>query len=254
VETYATNVMGTVNVLEAVRSSPDVRAVVVVTSDKCYENRESTAAYREGDPLGGRDPYSSSKGAAELVTAAYRASFFPRGAAAVASARAGNVIGGGDWTRDRLIPDLVRAIEQRRTVAIRNPGAIRPWQHVLEPLHGYLSLAERLCNSGDAFASAWNFGPGEEDCQPVRSIVERLAAEWGGELRWEADAGAHPHEAGILKLDSAKARRELAWQPRWKLDKALRSVVAWHKAHAAGADMREVTLAQIREYMGPSSP
>ncbi len=252
VETYATNVMGTVNLLEAVRHCADVRAVVVVTSDKCYENREWAWGYRENEPMGGHDPYSSSKGCTELVTAAYRASFFDAQApgkhrAAIASVRAGNVIGGGDWTRDRLIPDIMRAIAEKRPVAIRNPGAIRPWQHVLEPLGGYLEVAQRLCSGGAEFAEAWNFGPAYQDCRPVSWIVARLAEQWDG-VRWEVDTRAQPHEAGFLKLDSSKAAARLGWRPRWDLGHALQAIVSWHQAHLAGADMRAKVLAQIAEF------
>jgi CDP-glucose 4,6-dehydratase len=253
VETYATNVMGTVNVLEAARACTDVRALLVVTSDKCYENREWVWGYRENEPMGGRDPYSSSKGCAELVTAAYRASFFERRPdagtpAAIATARAGNVIGGGDWAADRLLPDMMRAAASGRPVRIRNPHAVRPWQHVLEPLAGYLALARELHANGSPFAEAWNFGPYERDCRAVQWIVERLAAQWGEGLRWEIDAGEHPHEAHFLKLDNAKAVERLGWRPRWDLETALRSIVAWHKAHASGADMRSVVLEQIGQY------
>ena len=247
-ETYATNVMGTVHLLEAARACADLRAVVVVTSDKCYENRDLERGYREDDPMGGRDPYSSSKGCAELVTAAYRASFFA-GGAAVASARAGNVIGGGDWTRDRLIPDIVKAIGAGEPVAIRNPDAVRPWQHVLEPLSGYLVLSEKLFDDGVAYAEAWNFGPADRDARPVRWVVECLAREWGAGLRWDIDGREHPHEARYLTLDSSKAIARLGWRPRWSLEAALASIVAWHKAHRSGADMRSVVLGQIRDYM-----
>jgi CDP-glucose 4,6-dehydratase len=248
VETYATNVMGTVNLLEAVRGCPDTRAVVVITTDKCYENREWEWGYRENEPLGGRDPYSSSKACAELVTAAYRASFFSSpSSAAVASARAGNVIGGGDWTRDRLIPDIVRAMAEGKSVEIRNPGAVRPWQHVLEPLDGYLVLAERLFEEGHAFAEAWNFGPADEDCRTVLWIAEHLARQWGG-VRWSLDAKPHPHEARYLKLDSSKARARLGWRPRWNLEQALEAIVEWHKAERAGGDVRAVVLDQIHRY------
>ena len=254
VETYATNVMGTVHVLEAVRGCAATRAVVIVTSDKCYENREWEWGYRESDPMGGHDPYSSSKGCAELVTAAYRASFFgplaqARHPASVASARAGNVIGGGDWTRDRLIPDIMRAIADKRPVVIRNPAAVRPWQHVLEPLAGYLLVAQRLAEQGDAFAEPFNFGPAYDDCRPVRWIVERLAQAWGPDAKWEIDSRPQPHEAGFLKLDSSRATARLGWRPRWDLARALRAIVDWHKAHISGADMRSVVLGQIDEYL-----
>jgi CDP-glucose 4,6-dehydratase len=253
VETYATNVIGTVNLLECVRSCDSVRAAIVVTSDKCYENREWVWGYRENEPMGGRDPYSSSKACAELVTAAYRAAFFSPGelrasAAAVASVRAGNVIGGGDWTQDRLIPDIMRSVASERPVPIRNPGAVRPWQHVLEPLGGYLTLAERLYADGAAFAEAWNFGPGDEDCQPVSWIVNRLGQEWGPEVRWEIDRAVQPHEAGYLKLDSGKAAARLGWRPRWSLGTALRMTAVWYKAYLAGEDLRRVTEGQIQVY------
>lgn len=248
VETYATNFMGTVNLLEAVRGFPEVRAVVMVTSDKCYENPERVEPFCESDALGGRDPYSSSKACAEIAISAYRTSFFQSGAA-VASARAGNVIGGGDWARDRLVPDVMRAIEEKVAVRLRNPESVRPWQHVLEPLHGYLMLAERLHAKGCEFASAWNFGPRDEDCQPVRRVVEQLADACGG-LHWEAEKAQGPHEASYLKLDSAKARTELGWKPRWDVATALRSVAQWHRAYRDGRDMCAVTLAQVDEYTG----
>ncbi|HZW24574.1 MAG TPA: CDP-glucose 4,6-dehydratase [Gallionella sp.] len=247
VETYGTNVMGTVHVLEAARATPEVRALVNVTSDKCYENHEWSWGYRENEAMGGFDPYSSSKGCAELVTAAYRRSFFGQGPA-LASARAGNVIGGGDWAEDRLIPDMVRAVAEGRPVAIRNPHAIRPWQHVLEPLAGYLLLAQRLYGEGQAYAEGWNFGPADDDAQPVQWIVERYTRLWGEDASWETGRGEHPHEAHYLKLDCSKARTRLDWRARWRLEQALEKIVAWHKAHRQGRDMREFTLEQIAEY------
>lgn len=249
VETYATNVMGTAHVLDAARTAKSVRAIVIVTSDKCYENRESGEAYSEDEPMGGRDPYSSSKGAAELVTAAYRASFFAGGKpAAVASARAGNVIGGGDWSQDRLIPDIYRAAAARQPARVRNPRAVRPWQHVLEPLAGYLMLAERLTTDGARFAEAWNFGPDERDARSVEDVVNRVVARWGGGLRWELDRGAQPHEAKLLSIDSAKARKRLGWKPRLALEDALTSTVDWYKAFMKGEDVRRLTLEQIARY------
>jgi len=253
VETYATNVMGTVHLLEAVRHTPSVRAVVNVTSDKCYENREWVWGYREHEPLGGYDPYSNSKGCAELVTAAYRNSFFnpqpstlnPQPSTAIATARAGNVIGGGDWAADRLIPDLLRAFEAGQTVRIRNPHAIRPWQHVLEPLSGYLLLAEKLYTEGAAFAEGWNFGPDEADARPVAWIANRLVELWGEGARWEQDGGHHPHEAHYLKLDCAKAKARLGWAPRWSLEQSLQVTVDWHRSYRRGAKVRAMTLAQI---------
>jgi CDP-glucose 4,6-dehydratase len=243
--TFDTNVMGTVNVLEAIRGTPSVRVAVIVTSDKCYENREWDWGYREDEAMGGHDPYSSSKGAAELITAAYRRSFFePEGRVAVASARAGNVIGGGDWAHERLIPDIVHAAVEGDTLRIRNPGSVRPWQHVINPLSGYLRLAERLWSSPE-LAGGWNFGPLDGDAEPVAWIVERMAERWAGRLVWEAAPGPHPHEAGLLKLDSSRARRLLAWRPPVPLSDALDSIVDWHEAHAAGANMRTETLGQL---------
>ncbi|MGX7004347.1 CDP-glucose 4,6-dehydratase [Caballeronia sp. KNU42] len=253
VETYETNVMGTVHVLDAIRQAPGVRSVVIVTTDKCYENREWEWGYRENEAMGGYDPYSSSKGCAELVTSAYRNSFFnpatyAKHGVAVASGRAGNVIGGGDWAADRLIPDIMRAISRGETVNIRNPHAIRPWQHVLEPLSGYLILAERLYTDGPHFADAWNFGPNDSDAQPVQAIVERLTSQWGDGARWSLDGGEHPHEATFLKLDCSKARARLGWRPRWDLNHTLDSIVAWYKAATRNEDVKALTLAQIDNY------
>ncbi|HST56512.1 MAG TPA: CDP-glucose 4,6-dehydratase [Solirubrobacteraceae bacterium] len=258
--TYEVNVMGTVNVLEAVRQAgTDVRVVVVVTSDKCYENlaghRAAAGAgaaprwFAERDPLGGQDPYSSSKACAELVAHAYRASFFgaedgPR----VGTARAGNVIGGGDWGEDRLIPDIVRAVDAGEPIKVRNPDAVRPWQHVLNPLSGYLALSQALWESDDA-ATAWNFGPRAEDARPVGWIVERLREHWGDALRWEQDGGPNPPEAGYLALDSGKAERELGWLPAWDLPHALERVVEWHEAHRRGENMRRVSFEQLERFV-----
>ncbi|MGO4382399.1 CDP-glucose 4,6-dehydratase [Pseudoduganella sp. RAF53_2] len=253
VETYATNVMGLVNLFEAVRATPGIKAVVNVTSDKCYENKEWPWGYRENEPMGGYDPYSNSKACAELVTSAYRNSFFnpaqyAQHGVALGSGRAGNVIGGGDWAEDRLVPDMMRAIAAGRPVHIRSPHAIRPWQHVLEPLSGYLALAERLFTDGVAFAEAFNFGPHDTDARPVQWIVERLCAEWGDGASWQLDSAPQPHEATYLKLDCSKARASLKWNPRWSLDQALQRIVAWHKAQLNGDDMRALTLAQIADY------
>jgi CDP-glucose 4,6-dehydratase len=249
VETYATNVMGTVHLLEAVRRTPGVRVVVNVTTDKCYENREWAWGYREDEPMGGFDPYSSSKGCAELVSSAYRQSFFQQGTGpAVATARAGNVIGGGDWATDRLVPDILRAFERGEPVVIRNPHSTRPWQHVLEPLAGYLTLAQHLWNDGAAFAEGWNLGPRDEDARPVQWIVERLVDKWGRGARWQLDGGVHPHEANYLKLDISKARSRLGWQPCWRLDDALRHIVTWHQAWLDGQDVRALCLQQINQY------
>jgi CDP-glucose 4,6-dehydratase len=248
VATYATNVMGTVHVLEAARATDSVRAVVNVTTDKCYENREWVWGYRENEPMGGFDPYSNSKGCSELVTAAYRRSFFQHNGIALASARAGNVIGGGDWASDRLVPDILRAFERREPVVIRNPQATRPWQHVLEPLCGYLMLAQRLCTEGQAFAEAWNFGPQDSDTRPVQWIVERMVQHWGEGASWRLDGETHPHEAGHLKLDTSKAGARLAWRPRWDLSTALRQIMSWHRAWLAQEDVRGLCLRQIEQY------
>jgi CDP-glucose 4,6-dehydratase len=248
-ETYETNVMGTVNLLEAVRAHGDVRVVVNVTSDKCYENREWEWGYREDEPMGGHDPYSNSKGCAELVTAAYRSSFFETaGDTRLASARAGNVIGGGDWGEDRLVPDLMRAALAGETLRVRNPGAIRPWQHVLNPLSGYLVLAQALWQE-PSFAGGWNFGPSDDDARPVDWIVERVAERWPGGVRCEPDAGPHPHEAHHLKLDSSRARGRLGWRPRWDLASGIDAVVEWYAAYAEGADARALTLAQVERFV-----
>lgn len=247
VDTFATNVVGTATVLAAARRQ-GVRAVVSVTSDKCYENREQVWGYRETDPMGGHDPYSASKGCAELVTASFRRSFFSTsGSARLASARAGNVIGGGDWSADRLVPDVVRAFSTGEPVVIRNPGAVRPWQHVLEPLSGYLVLVERLLTDGDAVADGWNFGPGDNDARTVGWVVERLAERWGAGASWRIEPGG-PHEAHRLRLDCSKASVELGWRPRLGLGECLDWVIDWYRAHAAGADMRAVTLEQIDAY------
>ena len=251
VGTYASNVMGTVHLLEAVRGCPSVEAVVIVTSDKAYENREWVWAYREDEPMGGRDPYSNSKGCAELVTSAYRASFFGAGGhpARIASARAGNVIGGGDWSRDRLIPDVVRAFAKGEPVEIRAPGAIRPWQHVLEPLSGYLRLAELLCaDDGGRYAEGWNLGPADADCRPVSEVVAGLARGWGAGASWRLASGTHPHEATFLKVDAAKARAHLGWDRRLPLAEALDWTGAWYRAQAQGADASGLTLDQIARY------
>jgi CDP-glucose 4,6-dehydratase len=249
--TYETNVMGTVNLLEAVRATPSVRVVVNVTSDKCYDNDPSRARrpFVEDDPKGGHDPYSNSKGCAELVADAYLRSFFaphPDGPR-LGSARAGNVIGGGDWGEDRLIPDIMRGALDGVPIAVRNPEAVRPWQHVLNPLSGYLRLAQALHASPEQ-QGGWNFGPALDDAQPVRAIADRLTQLWPGRLDWELDAARHPHEAHFLALDSTRAREQLGWRPTWNLDEALAAIVAWYSALRDGADMQAVTLEQITSF------
>ena len=253
VETYATNVMGTVHLLEAVRQSTGVKAVVNVTTDKCYENREWVWAYRENEPMGGYDPYSNSKGCAELVSSAYRSSFFSPNAysqhgVALATARAGNVIGGGDWAKDRLVPDILAAFEQGKVANIRNPYSTRPWQHVLEPLRGYLTLAERLYQQGPDYAEAWNFGPKDDDAKPVGMMVQDMAAIWGSDAEWKVNSGEQPHEATYLKLDISKAGSRLGWHPVLPLSDALRLVIDWAKLRQQGADIHQLTLTQIGAY------
>jgi CDP-glucose 4,6-dehydratase len=247
-ETYAVNVLGTVHLLDAVRACPGVRAVVNVTTDKCYENREWVWGYRENDALGGRDPYSSSKACSELVTSAYRASFFGDGRTGLASARAGNVIGGGDWAEDRLLPDFFRAHDQGRSVDIRHPHATRPWQHVLEPLAGYLMLARRLVEQGPAFASAWNFGPAEGDARTVGWVLDQLCTRLPG-AAWRHVGDEQVHEANLLRLDSSRVAKELGWSPRWGLQRALEETVTWHRAWRDGRDMRSLCLQQIDAFM-----
>lgn len=253
VETYATNVMGTVHLLESVRSCPSVRAVLVITTDKCYENKEWVWGYRENEPMGGYDPYSNSKGCAELVTAAYRQSFFSEKEyanhrVAIASARAGNVIGGGDWSEDRLIPDALAAFQENRPLMIRNPSATRPWQHVLEPLSGYIVLAQALFERGSAVGGAWNFGPQDVDARPVRDVIELLISQWNGAATWMQDGAVQPHEAHFLKLDCSKARQELNWSSHWSLEKAISAIVEWQLAYSNGEDMLAVTRKQIDSY------
>lgn len=253
IETYSSNVMGTVHVLEAVRQLKRPCAVVNVTSDKCYENREWIWGYRENERMGGRDPYSNSKGCAELVTEAFRQSFFPpedcgRHGVALASARAGNAVGGGDWTSNQLIPDLMRAFIAGRPCLIRNPSAIRPWQFVLEPLRGYLMLAERLAEDAPAFASGWNFGPADADAKPVSWIADTLARSWGGDAAWLQDGASHPREAHFLKLDASRAKAGLDWQPLLPLEHALEWIVEWYAACHSASDLRRLTQEQIERY------
>ena len=253
VDTYAVNVMGTVHLLDSVRQTRGVKSVVNVTTDKCYENREWVWGYREDEAMGGYDPYSSSKGCAELVSAAYRSSFFnplsyAQHGVALATARAGNVIGGGDWARDRLVPDMLTAFEAGRPAQIRNPNSIRPWQHVLEPLRGYLTLAEHLYVQGPAFAEGWNFGPNDQDARNVGWIADQLTSQWGNGASWQADTGTHPHEASYLKLDISKASARLNWRPALRLESALDLIVSWSQQRLAGANLRATTLRQIQAY------
>ena len=253
-ETYRVNVMGTVSVLEALRRVPGNRTVIVVTTDKCYENREWVWGYRETDALGGRDPYSNSKACAELASAAYRSSFFPpaehaKHGVAMATARAGNVIGGGDWGKDRVVPDIVTALREGKAAKIRNPDAYRPWQHVLDALHGYLVLAERLTAAPAEFAEAWNFGPSEENVLPVRALADDICRLWGGGARWEHDAGPRPHEATRLMLDSSKSRMRLSLPRNLDYATALSWTAEWYRKLHDGGDARELTLAQIRKYL-----
>lgn len=249
-ETYATNVMGTVNLLEAVRATPSVRAVLVVTTDKCYENHEWVWPYREQDALGGFDPYSNSKACVELLCASYRDSFLRASGVALATARAGNVLGGGDWSPERLIPDIFRAWQEGREVVLRYPQATRPWQHVLDPLMGYLQLAQGLLSNPEPHAGAWNFGPDSAGLATVEEVVRRLAERWQGEARWSNSADAQPHEAGLLALDSSKARQLLGWSPRWSLDATLQHTLDWQLAWQNGRDMNTVTREQIAVHQG----
>ena len=254
VETFSTNVMGTLNIFEACRKTPSVKAIINVTTDKCYENKEWEWGYRENEPMGGYDPYSASKGCSELLTSSYRNSYFNlkdfgnKHEVLLASGRAGNVIGGGDWATDRLIPDIVKATANNEAVLIRNPIATRPWQHVLEPLSGYLVLAENLYNNGDVFAEAWNFGPNDEDCKPVNWILDKMVAQWGKEASWELDKNNNPHEAGFLKLDCSKAASRLKWQPKWSLEETLNLIIDWHQNYMSGNDVQVQCLKEIKKY------
>ena len=253
VDTYSINVMGTVHLFEAIRKCSNVKAVVNVTTDKCYENKEWVWGYREYEPLGGYDPYSSSKACSELVTSSYRNSFFhPEQyhvhGVGVASARAGNVIGGGDWAKDRLIPDIIRSLLEEHPIVIRNPRAIRPWQHVLEPLSGYLILVQKLYENGPQYAEAWNFGPNDDDAKPVEWIVKRMCEKWGKGATYVIDKGVHPHEAHFLKLDCSKAKSRLDWMPSWSLDQALDKIIEWTYSYQAGDDLLSACLQQIGDY------
>jgi len=254
VGTYSTNVMGTLNLFEAVRKCKSIKAVINVTTDKCYENREWLWGYRENEPMGGYDPYSNSKACSELVTSSYRSSFFnPKDydthGIGIASARSGNVIGGGDWAPDRLIPDCVRSILKGEKILIRNPQAIRPWQHVLEPLSGYLMLAEKLYEKGPRYGEPWNFGPNDDDVKPVEWIVKKVCEKWGHNALYEIDKRKHPHEANYLKLDCSKAKTKLEWHPKWNIEQAIDKVIEWTLAYKENKDLTEGCLKQIDEYI-----
>jgi CDP-glucose 4,6-dehydratase len=248
IETYDVNVMGSVKVLEAARKCRSLRAIISVTTDKCYENREWAWGYRENEAMGGYDPYSSSKGCVELVTSAYRRSFMQDQGVGLASARAGNVIGGGDWAEDRLIPDILKAFEKNEPVVIRNPNSIRPWQHVLEPLSGYLVLAQKLYENPEQYAEGWNFGPFDGDAKPVGWILDQMTSLWPGQ-KWILDVDMQPHEAGYLKLDISKAKAKLAWQPTWCLESTLKRIVHWHQVWLENRDIQAECLNEIGEYM-----
>jgi len=247
VETYETNVMGTVNVLESARLCKKLKAIINITTDKCYENDGRSYGYREYDPMGGYDPYSSSKGCAELVASAYRRSFLQEQGVGLASVRAGNVIGGGDWADDRLIPDILRSFEENESVVIRNPKATRPWQHVLEPLSGYLILAQKMYNNPNKYAEGWNFGPNKEDVKSVDWILDKMIAKWPGSS-WKLDVNSNPHEADFLKLDISKAKSKLGWSPIWELSQTLEKIINWHQAWFNKEDMQAICLAEIEEY------
>jgi len=248
IETYEVNVIGTAKVLEAARNCPNLKAIINITTDKCYENLGFDKSYHETDPMGGFDPYSSSKGCAELVAASYRSSFLNDLGIGVASARAGNVIGGGDWAKDRLIPDILKSFELDKAVIVRNPNATRPWQHVLEPLSGYLLLAQKLYDDHKTYSEGWNFGPNENDIRPVNWILDKMIPYWPN-AHWKLDEDSNPHEANFLKLNISKARTKLDWRPIWELDRALEKIINWHKAWKNNEDIQLLCLAEIKEYM-----
>jgi CDP-glucose 4,6-dehydratase len=247
IETYEVNVIGTAKVLEVARSCFNLKTIVNITTDKCYENDDRSKGYREDDPMGGYDPYSSSKGCAELVTSAYRRSFLQGQSIGIASVRAGNVIGGGDWADNRLIPDILTSFEKNEPVVIRNPKAIRPWQHVLEPLSGYLILAQKLYGDQKEYAEGWNFGPNDSDSKPVDWILDKMISKWPNSS-WKLDVNSNPHEANFLKLDISKAKLKLGWKPVWELNYTLEKIIAWHRAWLDKKDMQAMCLAEIKEY------
>lgn len=248
IETFQTNILGTANVLEASRHCNSVKAIVNITTDKCYENTNIIWGYREDDRMGGYDPYSSSKACAELISAAYRNSFLREEGISMATARAGNVIGGGDWSDDRLLPNILNSLEKDEDIYIRNPNAVRPWQHVLEPLSGYIVLAEKLYSDGKNFSEAWNFGPNDDDAKSVSWIVENMINNWNSNNKWQIQQGDHPHEASYLKLDISKAKKFLDWQPQWNLNEALNKIIEWHSAFLSKENMRNKSLEQINIY------
>jgi len=248
IETFTTNIVGTANIFESARNCTSVKAILNVTTDKCYENMEWDRAYTENDTLGGHDPYSSSKACSEIITSAYKKSYLHDAGISIASARAGNVIGGGDWSDDRLIPDILNSFEENKIVVIRNPKSVRPWQHVLEPLSGYLLLVQNLYNFGDVFAQPWNFGPYDKDSKQVEYIVNKIKNIWGNDANWEIDENPNPHEAKYLKLDISKAINNLNWEPKWNLDNAIERIVIWHKSWRNGANVKNLCLKEIEDY------
>ena len=249
VETFAVNMMGTIHVLEAARRANSVISIVNVTTDKCYENKNSTSSFQEDDPMGGHDPYSASKGCVELISHAYRKSFFEKEGISIATARAGNVVGGGDWAKDRLVPDVLCALQNNYTLEVRSPHSVRPWQHVLEPLSGYLLLAERLFHDGRKYSEGWNLGPLEGEAKPVEWVVKALCDFWSDDAKWTLSTGDKHYEANHLILDISKAKQRLNWEPRWPLQMALSKVVEWHKCYLKGLDMKEISLEQISQYL-----
>ncbi len=252
-DTFTTNIIGTVNIFETIRKTSSVKAVLNVTTDKCYKNNEWDWGYRENEPLGGKDPYSSSKACSELISSAYRKSFFSEIGIALATARAGNVIGGGDWSKDRIIPDSIKSLIKNKSLYIRNPSSTRPWQHVLDPLCGYIILCQNLIENPNNFSEAWNFGPYEEDAKPVSFIVNKIVKNWNKKIEWNIDKSKHQHEDKYLKLDCSKSRKKLKWKPNWRLDRAIEETVLWYKAWYKNKSMKDFTLNQINIYENENS-
>lgn len=250
IDTYSTNVMGTINILESARACPSLKSIVIVTSDKCYENKETQNPYKENEPMGGHDPYSSSKGCCELLINSYRRSFFnDNNSSGLASVRAGNVVGGGDWSKDRLIPDILKSFKKNESVIIRNPSAIRPWQHVLDCLSGYLVLTEKLYFNNEKFSGAWNFGPNINDCKPVEWIVEKMISVSGKNIDWVLDKKSNPHEANTLILDNNKSKKFLKWKPKWNIEESITKIIEWHKKNLNDENINEMCLSQINDYI-----